>query len=368
MEKITSKIIGYVENDFDYQTDNLKIKSKESVIHLFDQYEEALLTIESMDYIDVLFIFHKSEGKALSGRTKSGNKRGVFASRLPERINSIGVTSVKLVNREGNRLTVIGLDALNGSPVIDIKSADTSLFGSESDELLRHNSILKKDPRKEIRNNILKNQTDILMMKAAQMHGHYCPGLAMGIMAATYAMNALRTDSDGMEDLMAVTETNNCFSDGVQFVTGCTFGNNAMIFNDIGKIAFTLTKRDGKGIRIICRNEARSVIREYFPEFQNLYQKVVAEKNHEPGLLAQYKNEAMKRAFGTLQIPFEKLYRIERKDVIIPEYAPSHKSLICDSCGELFMAGRKVKSGANEICLSCSNEIIGKLDGNGIHF
>ncbi len=47
---------------------------------------------------------------------------GVFASRTPNRPNQIGVTKVSLLERKGQVLSVRGLDALNGSPVIDIKS------------------------------------------------------------------------------------------------------------------------------------------------------------------------------------------------------------------------------------------------------
>jgi tRNA-Thr(GGU) m(6)t(6)A37 methyltransferase TsaA len=48
---------------------------------------------------------------------------GVFASRSPNRPNPIGVTRVKLLKVNGNILTVKGLDAFNGTPVIDIKPA-----------------------------------------------------------------------------------------------------------------------------------------------------------------------------------------------------------------------------------------------------
>ncbi|UCH36661.1 MAG: SAM-dependent methyltransferase, partial [Armatimonadota bacterium] len=47
---------------------------------------------------------------------------GVFALHSPMRPNPIGMTRVRLVRRAGNRLVVEGLDALDGSPVLDIKS------------------------------------------------------------------------------------------------------------------------------------------------------------------------------------------------------------------------------------------------------
>jgi tRNA (Thr-GGU) A37 N-methylase len=46
---------------------------------------------------------------------------GIFAQRARHRPNPIGVTAVKLLRREENRLVVQGLDAINGTPVVDVK-------------------------------------------------------------------------------------------------------------------------------------------------------------------------------------------------------------------------------------------------------
>jgi tRNA-Thr(GGU) m(6)t(6)A37 methyltransferase TsaA len=48
--------------------------------------------------------------------------RGVFATRSPARPNPIAVTSVRIQRIEDNVLHIVGLDALNGTPVVDIKS------------------------------------------------------------------------------------------------------------------------------------------------------------------------------------------------------------------------------------------------------
>ncbi len=280
--------VGVVRNEIDEPTDYRELKAKTSMIEIFKDYADALLGIEENEYIDIIFHFHKSEHKLQTNTSSSPDVlRGVFATRSPKRPNLIGVTNVKLLKRKGNVLIVKGLDAVNGTPVLDIKNSDTSLFADEYDNNTIHQDKLKNNPRIDIRNNIFANRTDILMIKAAQMHGHYCPGLAMGVMAAVHAMNKMEADSDGMEDLLAITETNNCFSDGIQFVTGCTFGNNSLIYKDLGKIAFTLTKRDGKGIRVSAKPNSQDIINDIFQDFKNLYQKVVAEQNRDPELLAE---------------------------------------------------------------------------------
>ncbi len=367
MEKIQFEPVGIIKNEFDEPADYNKIKEKPNTILIYDTWQGALLNIGECRYIDIIFFFHASEGYELSGKTSSDNHRGVFASRSPRRPNAIGVTTVKLLKHAGNTLLVEGLDAINNTPVLDIKCCDTSLFASESDSDPAHQAILKSDPRIEIRNTIRARKTDILLLRAGALHGHFCPGLAMGIMAATQAMNELQADSDGMEDLLAITETNNCFSDGVQFVTGCSFGNNALIFNDTGKTAFTLSKRDGHGIRICSRPESGDIIRQAFPDFQQLYRQVVEEQNHDTELVAAYKKSALDRAFGILDLPFEKLFTSYTIDITIPDYASIQESVVCSSCGESVMQSHTIEKEDKHYCYTCTGTKFPVLDGNGIH-
>ncbi len=367
MNTYTFSSIGFVVNDFNDPVSYQQIKDKESKIIVSAEYREALLNIEKCEYLDIVFYFHKVDEKSLTGTIHSGEKRGVFASRSPKRTNSIGVTTVKLIERDDLTLTVTGLDAINNSPVLDIKSADTSLFAMQHDENQVHLSILKSDPRIEIRNYIVANKTDTLLVKAAQMHGHFCPGLAMGVMAATYAMNEMKAMADGMEDLLAITETNNCFADGVQFVSGCSFGNNSLIYYDLGKTAFTLCKRDGKGIRICSKHESSEVISSAFPEFESLYDQVVKNRNHDPELVARYKNKATERAFGTLKIPFNSLFNISEVNANVPGYAKIDESVVCSICNESVMKSRTIRRNNQIHCLTCAEKSCPVLDGNGIH-
>ncbi len=360
------KPVGFVINEFNDPADHHRIKEKPSIIHVHDEYSEALLNIKECAYLDIIFWFHKSEETRLSGKIPSGAERGVFASRSPKRPNLIGVTTVKLIECNKNRLIVEGLDAINNTPVIDIKCCDTSFFASEAETNPVHQAILKSDPRIEIRNHIAQGKTELLLIKAGQLHGHFCPGLAMGVMAAAFAMNELQADSDGMENLLAITETNNCFSDGVQFVTGCSFGNNSLIFKDIGKTAFTLTKRDGMGIRICSRHESRNIILEAFPEYQKYYQSVIVEQNRDTELVAAYRKIALQRAFGTLDIPFERLFTVKHLHVEIPGYAPIRESVICSACGESVMESRIIRRGSLNLCIECAHVGFNTLNGHGI--
>ena len=87
---------------------------------------EALDGLEEYSHIIVIYWMHKiaSQEVPLKVHPKGRKElpvRGLFASRAPHRPNRIGKATVKLLKRRGNILNVKGLDALDGTPVLDIK-------------------------------------------------------------------------------------------------------------------------------------------------------------------------------------------------------------------------------------------------------
>lgn len=99
-----------------------------SVIELDSAFsEEALFQIESFSHVEIIFYFHLvDENKIETGarhprNNQSWPKVGIFAQRGKNRPNRLGVTTVKILKREGRQLFVQGLDAIDGTPVLDIK-------------------------------------------------------------------------------------------------------------------------------------------------------------------------------------------------------------------------------------------------------
>lgn len=118
--------IGHVENDFDEPVAPEEICSAESRIVLDPALAEGLTGLEPGQQVMVVFHFHRSQGYELQQHPRGDPtrpRRGVFALRSPRRPNPIGVTVVDLVAIEGNVLRVRGLDAINGTPVLDLKPA-----------------------------------------------------------------------------------------------------------------------------------------------------------------------------------------------------------------------------------------------------
>jgi tRNA (adenine37-N6)-methyltransferase len=119
--------IGYVENEFEKPDEPDLIRSAESRIVLQPSLVDGLMGLEPGQQIMVIYYFHRSpDGFNLLQHPRGDRSqpvRGVFTLRSPRRPNPIGVTVVDLVSIEGNVLRVQGLDAINGTPVLDMKPA-----------------------------------------------------------------------------------------------------------------------------------------------------------------------------------------------------------------------------------------------------
>ena len=120
---LSINFIGVVKNDFNYaepsQADS--IMRSVSTIEIKEEYADGLYKIENYSELNILWYFNRSEGYELRTTTRSGDYRGVFACCSPRRPSAIGLTCVTLIERKDNILKVTGLDALNGTPVLDIK-------------------------------------------------------------------------------------------------------------------------------------------------------------------------------------------------------------------------------------------------------
>jgi tRNA-Thr(GGU) m(6)t(6)A37 methyltransferase TsaA len=99
----------------------------ESEIQIKEEYAAGLTGLDAFSHIIVVFEMHKSSFSAGSDLVRRPQGRedmpltGIFAQRAKHRPNPIGVTSVRLLGVAGNILKVRGLDAIDGTPVLDIK-------------------------------------------------------------------------------------------------------------------------------------------------------------------------------------------------------------------------------------------------------
>jgi tRNA (adenine37-N6)-methyltransferase len=123
-EKVVYSPIGVVSNDFNSTGDPKTMRNAESVLILNEAYEGALDGLDRFRYLLIIYHIDRSPGyleRVHPMGDQTIPKRGVLATRSPCRPNPIGVTVAELLSVEGNKIRVTGLDALDRTPILDIK-------------------------------------------------------------------------------------------------------------------------------------------------------------------------------------------------------------------------------------------------------
>jgi formylmethanofuran dehydrogenase subunit E len=221
-----------------------------------------------------------------------------------------------------------------------------------------------ENPRREIEEAIFSGDLHWLLRISGMLHGHYCTYSALGVKAGARAMREMGVrKSTGMEEIIAIVETNNCFSDGVQMVTGCSFGNNALIFRDYGKTAFTLVRRNGQGLRIAVKPGG---VEHRDPELAKLFRTVVVQRQGSDEEQERIRKAWVEMSFQLLDVPDEEVFTITPVSIEVPAYARIFASVVCSVCGENVMESRVRLKDGMPVCLSCGGYEYYQLAGDGM--
>jgi len=127
-EKIELKPVGFVKTKAVGK--EVRGKGNVSKIVFSEDLAEALDGVEDFSHLFVIFWMHEiSEEERRTMKVRPRGRRdmpllGAFATRTPHRPNPIGLTVVELLEVEDNVVTVRGLDAFDGTPILDIKPFD----------------------------------------------------------------------------------------------------------------------------------------------------------------------------------------------------------------------------------------------------
>ena len=125
LPSLTLKAIGIVRSEIKQLVRPDEFKDIVSEIVVDRDLTEALDNLDEFSHIIVIYWMHQQLGPAPKKvHPRSNPERpltGVFATRSPARPNPVGKATVRLLKRQANILKVKGLDAIDGTPVIDIK-------------------------------------------------------------------------------------------------------------------------------------------------------------------------------------------------------------------------------------------------------
>ncbi len=188
--------------------------------------------------------------------------------------------------------------------------------------------------------------------EAVAFHGHRCPGLALGYRAAVLGMTALGPRRSEDEEIVTVVENDACGVDGVQVVTGCTFGKGNLIFHDYGKHVYTFINRTtGDAVRIVTRADFSTG--QIDPQFGDLRERA---RRADATLADQglYEEHLAGVCTAILTIDPDRIFLITRPVVTPPAEARIYRSRPCDRCGELVAEPKGVHQDGRFLCVPCS--------------
>ncbi len=110
-----------------------RVEDDTSTILIYPQFAPGLDGLDAYKRLYIIYWMHKGDNperratlRVMPRRHGAAEERGVFSTHSPHRPNPVGLTTVTLVKMEGDHLTVRGLDAFEGSPIVDIKPEEHS--------------------------------------------------------------------------------------------------------------------------------------------------------------------------------------------------------------------------------------------------
>ena len=253
-QPVTIRPIGVVISELK-DFDQLPTYREESCLSIREDLTEGLIGLEHFSHLHVIYRQHRREEWKRRAHIPEGEEmltlplmgeptcKGVYTSRSPARPSGMGSCIVELLRRDRNQLYVRGLDAVDGTPILDLKIyiprydcfpfADAPLHWCQKTEMLTTSRLLHWDTM---------NVALTLGMRAGQLAMH-----ELGVTRRT----ATR----------AVVQGGSFFGQGVEAVTGCSVMHGTMNFEEKPKSLadwFVLLEANGRSVRIQVKDQLYS--------------------------------------------------------------------------------------------------------------
>ena len=189
-----------------------------------------------------------------------------------------------------------------------------------------------------------------------QFHGHKCPAMPMGLRVGAAAMNALGVERACDGQLIALVELGEnhcatCFADGIQMITGCTFGKGNIQKLHQGKWGVTLVdKASGKAVRVSPQAQAMAANKQtsFFKDYR---EKGIPASKVPADVIEPLVEKVMGAPDGML-LSVGEVFDYDWKD---PKH--SFSSFECDECHEMVVEGYGRIAGEQHVCIPCHEKI-----------
>lgn len=177
-----------------------------------------------------------------------------------------------------------------------------------------------------------------LLTASAARHRHLCPRQVLGVRIGLAGVASLGEDvMQRRKNLLAIVETDGCFTSGVEVATGTSVGHRTLRVADYGKIAATFVQVDTEAaVRVAPRPGVRELARRYAPKEGRRYYAMLA---------------------GYQRMPDEMLLSIQPVQLTTPVSALISRQgarAVCDLCGEEIINEREVRYQGQTVCQACA--------------
>lgn len=239
---IDIKRIGIVRSHFQ-AVDEVPLEGGSCLIEIFPEYQRGLLRIEENSHLWLQMWFHEARRDVLSVVPGKVNPNlpeyGVFCLRAFSRPNPIALSLVRLERVEGNLLYVSGLDAIDGTPVLDIKPYyEQEIVFSPVTPYIRP---LKREMRQEI-----------FMKQALCHHQEKCAGLLLGVRMALVADDYL--GQLNTKELKVTVNGSPCLADVLQGLSNARLANPPRFrYNETNDMGQSVWEKNGSRLTITAR-------------------------------------------------------------------------------------------------------------------
>jgi len=179
-----------------------------------------------------------------------------------------------------------------------------------------------------------------ILRESSLNHQRLCPRQILGVRVGLAGLKALGFNRPPVKkQLLAITETDGCFVDGVIAATSCTIGHRTLRVEDYGKVASTFVNtKTGYGVRVAPALDIRRKALRYTPDETRHY-------------------FAQMQAYQIM--PDEELLTIQKVLLGTPIEQIISKPNVrvnCDVCGEEIMNGREIRQCGYNLCVPCADD------------
>jgi len=186
-----------------------------------------------------------------------------------------------------------------------------------------------------------------------KFHGHKCPAMPMGLRVGAAAMNKLGVERTGDGDIIAILDLGEdhcatCYADGIQVITGCTYGKGNIQKTHKGKWAVTLIEKKTRRAVRITPTATAMMANKKSPFFTEYRGKGIPATKVPTEVVEPLVNRVM-------TLPDEELFKIsEVFQCEFKEKPHSFNGFVCEECGEMTVMEYGRVKGEKKVCIDCA--------------